>query len=42
MAKRALITGILGQDGGYLAEFLLQRDYEAFGGVRGTGAMNNA
>jgi len=32
--KRALITGILGQDGSYLAEFLLNKDYEVFGMVR--------
>ena len=31
MAQRALITGIGGQDGSYLAEFLLERDYEVFG-----------
>jgi len=32
--KRALITGITGQDGSYLAEFLLEKDYEVFGVVR--------
>ncbi|MBP7832621.1 MAG: GDP-mannose 4,6-dehydratase [Candidatus Levybacteria bacterium] len=32
--KRALITGITGQDGSYLAEFLLKKDYEVFGLVR--------
>lgn len=32
--KRALITGITGQDGSYLAEFLLERDYEVHGTVR--------
>jgi len=32
--KRALITGITGQDGSYLAEFLLQKDYEVHGIVR--------
>jgi GDPmannose 4,6-dehydratase len=32
--KRALITGITGQDGSYLAEFLLQAGYEVFGIVR--------
>ncbi|MBM3290632.1 MAG: GDP-mannose 4,6-dehydratase [Candidatus Hydrogenedentes bacterium] len=32
--KRALITGITGQDGSYLAEFLLEREYEVFGVVR--------
>ena len=30
MPKRALITGITGQDGSYLAEFLLERGYEVF------------
>lgn len=34
MAKRALITGITGQDGSYLAEFLLDKGYEVFGFVR--------
>ena len=33
-AKRALITGITGQDGSYLAELLLSRDYEVHGLVR--------
>jgi GDPmannose 4,6-dehydratase len=33
-AKRALITGITGQDGSYLAEFLLQKGYEVSGLVR--------
>lgn len=32
--KRALITGITGQDGSYLAEFLLKKDYEVYGLVR--------
>ena len=34
MTERALITGITGQDGSYLAEFLLERDYEVIGMVR--------
>jgi len=34
MAKRALITGITGQDGSYLADFLLAKGYEVFGMVR--------
>jgi GDPmannose 4,6-dehydratase len=34
MTKRAVITGITGQDGSYLAEFLLQKGYEVFGVVR--------
>jgi len=33
-AKRALITGITGQDGSYLAEFLLEKGYDVFGIVR--------
>lgn len=36
MKKRALITGITGQDGSYLAENLLSKDYEVFGLVRRT------
>lgn len=34
MARRALITGITGQDGSYLAEFLLSQGYEVHGMVR--------
>lgn len=34
MKKRALITGITGQDGSYLAEFLLAKGYDVFGMVR--------
>lgn len=34
MQKRALITGITGQDGSYLAEFLLDKGYEVYGFVR--------
>ncbi len=32
--RRALVTGVTGQDGSYLAEFLLERGYEVFGLVR--------
>lgn len=32
--KRALITGINGQDGSYLAEYLLNKNYKVFGGIR--------
>ena len=32
--KKALITGISGQDGSYLAEYLLEQDYEVFGIIR--------
>ena len=35
-ARRALITGVAGQDGSYLAELLLDRGYEVFGIVRGS------
>ena len=35
MAKRALITGITGQDGGHLAELLNDKGYEVFGIIRG-------
>jgi len=40
MAKRALITGITGQDGSYLAEFLLGRGYEVVGMVRRSSTIN--
>jgi GDPmannose 4,6-dehydratase len=36
MTKRALITGVTGQDGSYLAELLLEKGYEVFGMVRRT------
>ena len=38
--KNALITGITGQDGSYLAEFLLSREYKVFGLVRRTSTVN--
>jgi GDPmannose 4,6-dehydratase len=40
MAKRALITGVTGQDGSYLAEFLLGQGYEVFGMVRRSSTLN--
>src|SRR5436305_2764408 len=40
MAKRAVITGITGQDGSYLAELLLEKGYEVFGMVRRSSAPN--
>jgi GDPmannose 4,6-dehydratase len=40
MAKRAIITGITGQDGSYLAELLLEKGYEVFGIVRRSSANN--
>ena len=36
MAKRALITGISGQDGAYLAKLLLEKNYKVYGAVRRT------
>src|SRR5215216_4957092 len=38
--RRALITGITGQDGSYLAELLLEKDYEVFGMVRRASTEN--
>ena len=40
MTKRALITGITGQDGSYLAEFLLHQGYTVIGMVRRTSTLN--
>jgi len=40
MGKRALITGITGQDGSYLAELLLEKGYEVFGMVRRSSMEN--
>jgi GDPmannose 4,6-dehydratase len=40
MARRALITGITGQDGSYLAELLLENGYEVFGAVRRASTTN--
>jgi GDPmannose 4,6-dehydratase len=42
MSKRALITGITGQDGAYLAEFLLQKGYEVHGIKRRASLLNTA
>jgi GDPmannose 4,6-dehydratase len=39
--KTAVITGITGQDGSYLAEFLLQKNYKVIGIVRRTSTINN-
>jgi GDPmannose 4,6-dehydratase len=38
--KKALITGITGQDGSYLAEFLLAKDYEVHGIIRRSSSFN--
>jgi GDPmannose 4,6-dehydratase len=40
MTKRALITGITGQDGAYLARFLLEKGYEVHGMVRRSSSEN--
>lgn len=40
--KRALITGITGQDGSYLAEFLLSKGYEVYGIIRRASTFNTA
>jgi GDPmannose 4,6-dehydratase len=41
MSKRAIITGITGQDGSYLAELLLSKGYEVVGTARRSSAPNN-
>jgi GDPmannose 4,6-dehydratase len=38
--KRALITGITGQDGSYLAEFLLEKRYDVYGIIRRSSSFN--
>ncbi|MGA7966533.1 MAG: GDP-mannose 4,6-dehydratase, partial [Gammaproteobacteria bacterium] len=40
MNKRALITGVTGQDGAYLAEFLLDKGYEVHGIKRRASSFN--
>ena len=40
MTKTALITGITGQDGSYLAELLLKKGYQVAGMVRRTSTIN--
>ena len=42
MSKIALITGITGQDGSYLAEFLLKKGYEVHGIIRRSSSFNTA
>ena len=42
MTKKALITGITGQDGSYLAEFLLDKGYEVHGITRRASISNTA
>lgn len=40
MRKKALITGVTGQDGSFLAEFLLAKDYEVYGIIRRSSSFN--
>ena len=40
MTKKALITGITGQDGSYLAELLLEKGYEVHGLIRRASSIN--
>ncbi len=40
--KRALITGVTGQDGSYLTEFLLKKGYEVYGLIRRSSSFNTA
>jgi GDPmannose 4,6-dehydratase len=40
MKKKALVTGVTGQDGSYLAEFLLENGYQVIGMVRRTSTIN--
>lgn len=40
--KRALITGIAGQDGSFLAELLIEKGYEVHGIVRRSSSLNTA
>ena len=42
MKRKAFITGITGQDGSYLAEILLEKDYEVYGMVRRSSSFNTA
>ena len=42
IGKRALVTGITGQDGSYLAELLLAKGYEVYGMVRRSSSFNTA
>ncbi|MBV8563651.1 MAG: GDP-mannose 4,6-dehydratase, partial [Actinobacteria bacterium] len=42
MKRKAFITGITGQDGSYLAELLLEKDYEVYGMIRRSSSFNTA
>ncbi|HDQ72427.1 MAG TPA: NAD-dependent epimerase/dehydratase family protein, partial [Chloroflexi bacterium] len=39
---KALVTGVTGQDGSYLAEFLLEKGYDVIGMVRRSSTVNFA
>ena len=39
MNKKALITGVTGQDGSYLSEFLLEKGYDVHGIIRRTSCL---
>jgi len=41
MAKKALITGVTGQDGAYLSRLLLDKGYEVYGAARRTASLNH-
>ena len=41
MGKKAFITGITGQDGSYLAEFLIGKDYEVHGTLKRNSVATN-
>jgi GDPmannose 4,6-dehydratase len=40
MNKKALITGVTGQDGSYLSEFLIKKGYEVHGIARSSSSVN--
>ena len=42
MPKTALITGVTGQDGSYLADFLLEKGYQVHGIIRRSSSFNTA
>ena len=42
MTKKALITGITGQDGAYLSEFLIKKGYKVYGALRRTSSVNTS
>ena len=42
MKKKALITGVTGQDGSYLADYLIKKNYEVWGMVRRSSSFNRA